>query len=373
MSSKEFKIVHIIPTLESGGAERMLTRTVSENEDTQHVVISLTEQGMFGASVRSTGARLITLGMNKDIASVFKVFTLAKHLRAERPDAIVTWLYHADLMGTFATLLSGTSFKKLFWNVRCSNLDLSRYRWTTKAVQKFLTVFSRFPNAIISNSRAGIKAHREIGYKAKKWIYFPNGIDHLECERKDHYRSQTRSVLNIPNDAFIFGFIARVDPMKNHDSLLRAAEQLLNERDNTYFVLIGRGTQNLKFPEILRPKIICLGERQDIHQLIQSFDITLLCSKFGEGFPNVLMESMANGIPCISTDVGDAAYVLGDTGWLIEPNNDDLLLQTLRKVRDMSEQDLQLRSELSRQRIANNFHLKKITCDFFNNLKNAVK
>lgn len=377
MTKEKFKVVHIIPTLGSGGAERMLTRTVSENDTIEHVVISLTDKGIFGKEIEEQNVKLITLNFGKNFHSLIKIFYLSRILCSEEPDVIITWLYHADLIGTLSTFFAGISRHKLFWNIRCSNIDLRQYKWTTRAAQKLLTITSFWPAGIIVNSFAGKSFHIQIGYKPQKWVYFPNGINTSEWRPNLNTRKRLRETLNIPESAFVFGLVARVDPMKDHAGFLIAARQILKEEKNIYFILAGRGTENIQIQPPFKHHIICLGERKDIKNLLQSFDVTVLCSKFGEGFPNVLMESMASGIPCISTDVGDASLILGPTGWLVAPNNTTELTSSFREALRTPTEKLRAMQKHGRNRIITKFQSKHVIrtllCEIKDHVHNNIK
>jgi glycosyltransferase involved in cell wall biosynthesis len=155
----------------------------------------------------------------------------------------------------------------------------------------------------------------------------PNGFD-VECFRPDAAAGlAVRRELGLTEDAFIIGLVARWDPLKDHSTFVDAASLLARRYDNIYFVLIGRGIEwdTLELAALVRTsglqdRIIMLGERDDMPRLNAAFDIAC-SSSITEGFPNTIGEAMACGVPCVVTDVGDAAAIVGDTG-LVVPSGD---------------------------------------------------
>src|SRR6185437_12113376 len=172
-------IVHIITDLDAGGAEHMLLRLVTASKQYRHVVVSLTTEGELGAALRSAGVEVFALHMRRDFPSPLAVFRVAKIIRHENPAIVQTWLYHADLIGLIAVRLAKVH-AAVAWTLRCSDMDLSRYRWTTPLVVRLLAWLSSKPDMVLANSEAGRRWHHIIGYRPKRWEIVPNGIDTIK-------------------------------------------------------------------------------------------------------------------------------------------------------------------------------------------------
>lgn len=352
-------IVHVITDLGAGGAERMLLRLVTRSTRFRHVVVSLTRGGALAPALRDAGIVLHELGMRRGVLSSAAVLQLAHIIRRERPALVQTWLYHADLIGLLATRLS--SFRPMAWNLRCSNMDLGRYRWTTRLVVKALAALSAQPAAVMVNSHAGQRWHETLGFRPRQWVFAPNGIDTTEFHPDSEARTRWRRQLGVADDAIIIGMVARRDPMKDHETALAAAAAIARSNRNVVFVFAGDGVTPddpviAHLTNAVGAPVHLLGECREIAGLTAAFDIAVLSSAFGEGFPNVVAEAMAIGVPCVVTDVGDAVSIVGDTGRVVPPRSPDVLAQALVALAA----DAPLRTRLgaaARRRVLENFDL----------------
>ena len=171
------KVLHLITDLDPGGAEIMLFKLISAiNPDVfESLVISMTDKGSVGKKIEQSGVKILSLNMPKGRISLTGFFKLLKLLKREKPDILQTWMYHADLLGLITGKLSSVS--KVVWNIRCSNVDFSRYNKLTYWVMKVSAWLSSFPAAIIINSHKGREFHMGQGYHPKKWEIIFNGFD----------------------------------------------------------------------------------------------------------------------------------------------------------------------------------------------------
>ena len=359
-------IVHVITEIGSGGAERMLLRLVTMSANYRHVVVSLSDGGSLAPAFLAAGADVRSLRMRRGIPSIRAIFALAKIIRRERPLAVQTWLYHADLIGLLAARLAG--FRPLAWNLRCSDMDLRRYRWTTRMVVKVLTALSSQPAAVLVNSHAGQRWHAALGYRPPRWVFVPNGVDTAEFHSNAEARAQWRKRLGASNDSVVIGMVARRDPMKDHETAFAAAAATARRNRNVIFVFAGNGVTPddpaiAHLAKAVGAPVHLLGECRDIAELTAAFDIAVLSSAFGEGFPNVVAEAMAAGVPCVVTDVGDAAVIVGDTGRVVPPRSPKALAQALVALAG----DAPLRARLgvaARRRAIKSFDLATATARY---------
>ncbi len=326
MPSQVIKVVHVITGLSLGGAETMLYNLLrhTDRERFRPEVVSLTPGGELLPRIEDLGVPVTDLALKPGVANPLALFTLYRHLRRVRPLLLQTWLYHADLVGTLVAPFSGVP--GLCWNVRCSDMGETYYRGTTGLVVKALAALSRRPDAIVVNSRAGQREHDGFGYRPRRWEVIPNGVDLERFQPSARDRGEVRSELGIGAEAIVIGLVARLDPVKGHDVFLGAARIADESRDDVHFVLVGEGCE--RGNPVLEPlaagltaeRLHLLGRRDDVARLTAAFDIAC-CSSYSEGFPNVLIEAMACGVPCAVTDVGDCAEIVADTGRVVAPGD----------------------------------------------------
>jgi len=351
-------IVHVITELGSGGAERMLLRLVTTSMRYHHVIVSLSSDGALVPALHEAGAVVLSLGMGRHIPSFTAIVSLFKIIRCERPIAVQTWLYHADLIGFIAAKLAGYP---IVWNLRCSNMDLSRYRWSTRVIVRLLAWLSPRPDMVMANSDAGRRWHEHLGYRAKQWELVPNGIDTKAFSPDPDARDRWRQRLGVKRDSILIGMVARRDPMKDHEGLLRAAADAALRQPHLEFVLAGRGvTQDdqglVGLVASVAAPVHLIGECDDPAGLNAALDIAVLSSAYGEGFPNVVAEAMATGVPCVATDVGDSKSIIDKTGYVVPPRDPRALAEAI--VTLAGDQSLRVRlGRAARERVEQHYAL----------------
>jgi glycosyltransferase involved in cell wall biosynthesis len=354
-------VLHIITGLGSGGAERMLTRIVlapGAEDSLRHIVVTLMDEGIYGASLRSAGIHVYCLGMRRGAPSVGALWALVRILRRHRPQAIMTWLYHATLMGTIATIFAASSTKRIVWNLRGADMDFAQSSRMTRWVVRGLALLSPLPAIIAVNSRAGLNYHARLGYRSRRWAYLPNGFDLNEWLPDAADRIAIRAEWGFEENAVVVGMAARVDPQKDHPTLLAAAAFLTMTNDRLRYVLIGKDTEKLPLPASLENQVLKLGERPDVQKLLRGLDIAVLPSAFGEGLPNFIGEAMASGVPCIVSDVGDAGILVGETGLIIPPRSPEAMSAALIRMIDEGQQGRFRLGQAARARIREGYDLK---------------
>ena len=362
------RICHLITSLDTGGAERSLVNLVTamNRDEFENEVITLLKPGPMAQTLAQAGIPVTSMEIGRQRPNPAAVLSLIHHLRMKRPAILQTWLYHADFFGSVTALFAKPDH--LVWNVRSSQIDDRVIRRSTRYLARFLGMLSRRPDAIIVNSRDGQRDHERIGYRPKRWVNIANGVDLERFHPRRDERAALRTRLGVPADATVIGLVARYHPMKDIDTFLRAASRFQQDHENAKFVLCGDGlgAGNSTLPKVVRAldldrNIVLLGPRSDIELIYPAFDLLTLCSIAGEGFPNVLCEAMACDVPCVATDIGDSAEIIGDCG-VIVPKGDHGAL--VRAWHVLLAKHPQPGTETPRSRIAARYSLETMRAQY---------
>lgn len=363
------RIVFVTTTLSTGGAELMLLKLLQHLDRSQFEpsVVSLKTHGEVGPRLEALNIPVLALNLRPGFPNPLKLLKLALFLRQTRPALVQTWMYHADLLGGLAAKLAGCP--KVVWSIRNSNLDPHLTKRTTRWVVKACALLSSWlPSAVLSCSLGARDLHAMAGYRSQKFIVIPNGFDLDKFKPDESARQNVRAELNLPPDTRLVGLIARHDPQKNHLGFIEAAAQICRVLPQVNFLLAGDGVdrhnQDLLAViqrEGLAKRVHLLGRRDDIPRIMASLDILALSSSYGEAFPNVLGEAMACAVPCVTTDVGDSAEIVGPTGRVVAAGDMqglasqivDLLRMTPRENADLGQE--------ARDRILTRFEIGNVT------------
>jgi glycosyltransferase involved in cell wall biosynthesis len=361
-ATKPTTILHLITGLETGGAEQMLARLVTRLDPARFrsVVVSMTGPGTIGPRLTAGGIELLSLDLPPGRPDPRGLLRLVRIVRAVRPDILLTWLYHADLLGLLAKPFLGEC--RLYWNIRCTE------SWNANVVRRMLVAGSRVPDAIVVNSSAGQLFHEGIGYRPRRWEMIPNGYDTGTLRRDEAARASLRRELAIADGAIAIGLPARYHPMKDHATFVAAAARLAAVEPKAVFVLAGTGVDatNRELTDMiatagLGERVRLLGNRGDMVRVYSALDIVTLSSAYGEGHPNVLGEAMSCEIVCAATDVGDAAELVGPTGAIVPPRDPDALAAAWRGLVDLGPEGRRARGAEARERIARLYDIDAIT------------
>ncbi|MGP1613831.1 MAG: glycosyltransferase, partial [Pollutimonas bauzanensis] len=359
------QVVHIISGLGHGGAETVLHRLLTApTQPDRHCVISMGDEGVFGPRLRAAGVAVYTLDMKTPAGALKGLWRLHRLLRQLNPDVVQTWMYHADLIGGLAARLAG--IKAVAWGIRNSGADLQKSSRSAKALSWLCARLSRLvPGVIVACADNAAQRHRQWGYRADRMLVIPNGYD-LSCWQPDEQaRAELRAEWGWAGEAGVIGSVARWNPLKDHANLL-AAFALSAARDPSLrCVLIGHGmdASNEALMALINGhgiagKVKLLGRRDDVPRLMNALDLHVLSSR-AEGFPNVVAEAMATGVACVVTDVGDAARIVGDAGWVAPPQNPAALSEAMdQAVAQLGTAQMRERLRQGRERVGRLFSLE---------------
>jgi len=356
-------LVILARKLDAGGAERqlvVLAKALADRGREVHVVLFY-RGGVFDQELLDSRVQVHYLdkGHRWDIPAFLWRAVVA--LRRIAPDVVYAFL---DVPNILAALLRPwVRWPRLIWSIRVAHMDMSRYDRVMRMAHHIESRLSAMADLVVSNSDAGADWAAQRGMARNRLVVIRNGIDTERFRPGIEGAGDLRQTWSVPRDARLVGLVGRMDVMKDHPNFLRAAAQVAARDASVYFVCVGSGTpeaqarlQALGRELGLADRLIWAGPRSDMPRVYNALQLLCLSSN-AEGFPNVVGEAMACGVPCVVTNVGDAAHVVGDCGAVVPPADhtalgEGLLAMLARLNREL---DLGLRA---RERIQAHFSVR---------------
>jgi len=379
------RISFIITSFGFGGAQMMLFKLLSQIDRKRFLpeVISLIGDrpgtNFLLERFQSIEIPLRVFNFSDFWALPFQMATLVRHLRGQRPHLVSTWMYHADLIGGLAARLAGNI--PVTWNIRHSDLNRETDKRSTLWVAEICSRLSRYiPVKIICCAHRALDTHAAMGYDKDRMVIIPNGFDLEEFRPDPLSREGVRRDLGLDSDTLAIGMVGRLHPHKGHANFVKAAKILTSNYGRVCFILCGSGLtwENQEFVSLLQEMGLqkyfhLLGQRSDMPRLFTAFDVVTSASAC-EGFSNVVGEAMSCAVPCVVTDVGDSAWIVGNTGVVVPSESPEQLAEAWRSMALLGPSGRHRLGRLARQRIVENFSLSHIVNtyeEFFESLANV--
>ncbi|MEE9326704.1 MAG: glycosyltransferase [Cocleimonas sp.] len=380
------KVAHISTSLNTGGAEVQLLRLLGKLDKNKFemIVISLHEETYLADEVRKLGIPVHSLYLKKNPLNIRKAYTILKEFN---PDVIHGTMYEGGVVGT---LFNKFLPKKppVIWTVHEPLEHYDKEPLRKRLQLRSWGLMSKKPACMMYVSNLNKEQHLDWGFDNDKALVIPNGVDTDKCFPNKEAGLKVRESLNIPKSAFVIGKIARFHRQKNHLGFLHSAAILTKKHPHVHFMLVGTNVdkENKELTDLisklgLEEKVHMLGNRQDIPDVVNAFDLATLTS-FGEAFPLTLGEAMVSGIPCVATNVGDNDYIIGDTGIITAIDDDPAMAAAWQKMVEMDKAEFKALGQAARQRTLENFTLEQQvkqhqdlyeTLHQHNNQKNELK
>lgn len=348
-------MVHVITNFAGvGGAEMMLARLIKQTQNEyDHVVISLMKTSDVYAdtlAICSSHSALAWNGLNS-----FSVLARLKNLLKQlAPKTVQCWMYHANVM-TSLSVLGLANKPKVFWGIHHSLASPKEESIATKLSLAISKMLSAKPAGIIYCAHSSLHQHQQYGLNNSNARVIANGVS------LDKFQPNPQI-----NEPIVIGFAGRYHTAKGYPYLFETIAKLKDQP--IIFKIAGQGA-NRDNPEIKgyfeqyqldENQVQLLDQISDMPAFYRSIDAFLMTS-ITEGFPNVLVEAMASGLPCISTDVGDAKYIMQELGSIVSPRDADALAKAVMDYVYLSpSQKLELK-QLTRQRVEQNFSIEYVS------------
>jgi glycosyltransferase involved in cell wall biosynthesis len=372
-ASGTMKVLHIIPNLEIGGAEIFLLQLVRRLRQAgiESRILALSAGGPLKSEIEQQGTVVYELTPGSHLAIPVKLLQFLFALGKEwRPDIIQGWMYHANVASLLArTALPGRA--RVFWNIRMAHTQLNTEKKSTALSVKIGGVLSRAPDAIIYNSRNSAALHEEkLGFSRKNRHVIPNGFDTDEWTPSPDARVRVRHELGLLPDTTLIGMIARYHPFKNHSGFVESAAQIHRELPRVHFVLVGTNVDDRNahlMMDIRNAGLVdsmhLLGPRRDVPTLTAALDLAVSPSHM-EGFPNAVGEAMSCCVPCVVTNVGDSAALLGEAGRVVPPGDSTALASACIELLSLNDVQRSHIGNTGRQRIKQNYSLQSVVARY---------
>lgn len=371
------KIFFLNSTLRTGGAERQLCELACGLKNRGHeVVIGLFYSGgLLEKDIEAHGIKIFHLGKRNTLDNFIVALRLLKILKKEKPDILQCWMNVPNVHG--ALLKPYISPINLVWAIRSSDMDVTCYNITDRIVYYIERKLSRIPELVISNSNAGKEYFISKGAYAGNIIVIPSGINVKNFQPDASAREQCRKQWGINKEKLI-GIVGRIDPKKGHETFFRAVSIIARNNTMVRFACVSPDPQlaREKFHSLvesmgLENTILWVSGKDNIVKIYNAIDIFCLSSHFGEGWPNVVGEAMACGVPCVVTDVGDAGAIVGDTGIVVPRRNPSALAEACIKLLNLSDEQFSVLKTRCRERIVENFTVEKMA-ERFESVYNSI-
>lgn len=363
------KIIHIITSLNRGGAEGNLFRLCKFQKEKYKkkidiLIITLVENGYYYEELKNKGINIVSLDINKKInffnfiKSILKLRIL---IREQNPDVIQSWMYHSN----FITLFIQRKFQnKLFWNIRHTKLNFQYSKKKTILLSIICSFFSNIiPRNILYCSDSSIQFHQNNHFYSKnKTSLIENGFDDKAYYPSKFERIKFRNKYKINSSDIVIGFAGRYTIEKNINSLIHAFAENTENYENLYLYMAGKDINHLnkKLSNCIKnlklnKRIILLDEQKNLLEFYNGIDLLILTSHT-ESFPNVIAEAMLCSTLVLSSNAGCAKKIIGNYGFIMNNNDSYTISKNLKSCIDKFLYDKKIWEDLKKN---SQLHIKK--------------
>lgn len=367
------RILHIILSLNYGGAENMLVKILNEDKVNDHRIVVIINNCPLKENLVNRNI-IHPLFEKRSINIVKAIFRLIKIIKTFKPEILQSWMYHSELIGLVIKLFYPNV--KLFWNVRNSTNEWLKLRKRNNHIFRILKWGAKRTSGIIVNSKVEKAELINLGYPANKLIYIPNGFNTIIKVNKEDARKKLLETFQLNDNTILLGMVARFHPQKDHYNLINAFSLIAEQEPHVHLILIGNGFTDefiIHLKEIkLDSRVHFFGTTQSIYEVIAGLDIATLTS-FTESFPNVVGEYMIASLPIVATDVSDVSEILGDSGFIVPPKDYKMLAKELLNVLRLDYSEKERIGKAAHNRIVENYPIEKISKSYINYYNESLK
>ena len=357
-------VVHLITGLGKGGAETMLYQVLKyrQNQDFNYKIISLGGAHYYEEPMRELGYKVIELDFRRRPLSGF--IRLCRELRGA--DTLCCWMYHANLIGYLAARKAGVD--RVVWCVRHSNLDSAINKARTLRINQICARWSKNVSAILYNGNRARATHEAAGYCCEKGVVVDNGCDCEEYRPNENVKNAVCKEFSISEEKKIIVTASKNAPGKGLDTYLRALRLAKNNMVQATALMCGHDVNSDNYVMIelcdreklrVGEDVILAGMRHDVPMLLAACDLFVL-PEDAAAFPNVLLQAMACGCVCVTTDVGDARRILNNDACVVPPGEPEALAGKITELLALPKETADDIRRGNRARVQENFDIREI-------------
>lgn len=360
---RQLTITHLSTSMGLGGADKQILSLSKELRDRGHTVriVSIVPGGPMADDARDAGIPTTSLGVERKVTAPFRVHKLREAVG--KPDVLHSHMFHANLLGrVLRPVLPTASLVSTIHNVYESS-DAYHRPETPTSRERLYRLTSRQSDLMTCVCRAAYDRYTDLGVispERTKVVY--NGID-IDEFRLPSDGDRTLRERHGADDEFVWLAVGRFFEQKGYPNLVEAVSRL--DSGDTIWV-IGHGERRKQIEEQVRrrgleDRIEFLGVVDDVSEYMRAADGYVLPSRW-EGFPIVLLEAQASGLPVVATAVGGVPELVsdGETGFLVPPDDPDALADRLDTVSTMNPEERAEMGAAGRERVVCEFSIEAI-------------
>lgn len=363
-------VAYVITSLSMGGAQKVLLGLLASGLSQRYppLVISLRHTPGLEAAFRGLGVEPFYVGLEQPWRVLGNIRRLLALLKAHDVRLLYSLMHHANLFAVLLRYLLGKPRPALVWSLHDTPVKNLYTRWSHRFFLWLTCRLSHIPERIVLVSERSRARYLELGYPAASTTLIPNGVDvpTLEPDRIIANRHAVRTELGLSPASLLVGSLTRAVPEKDLPCMLEAFALLAPDMPNLHLLLAGEGVDAENSDLVqqvnqhgLAGRVHLLGVRSDAKRLIRALDVATLSSR-SEAFPLFIAEAMALGIPCVATDVGDIAHLLGGHGLLVPAGDAAPLATAWRQVLHWSSSQRSAWVNAAWERVNSQFSLQQM-------------
>jgi len=328
------RVAFCIDQMGPGGTEFNAVRTAERLDRSRFdlTVVTFRPDGMLAPRYAAAGIPVVPFPLSSffGLSALRQAARLARFLAAGRFDVVHSHDRYTNVFVTLAARAAGTPAiiaSKRWWR-------LPRHHEVGNALAY------RLAHTVLANTDAvAASASRVERVRPERLTVIPNFVDEAAfAPMPPEERRALLREIGVPDGALVVGIVARLRPVKNHESLIRAAALLRRRWPALHLVLVGEGPLQQDLEALTRSLgldgvVHFAGHREQEPNPNNLFDVSVLCS-LQEGFPNAVVEAMAAARPVVATSVGGASDAVehGETGLLVPPRQPEQLAAALDQL-----------------------------------------